>query len=124
MFLPCQLELAQDQVFNSAMYRSAGPQSMLDVSRPESNCRKSQCEGLFSGSPDFLGRWPPFFGECASMRLISSGTHPRTERTKQRLSQIPFLVLLQGWIEFKMVGRLAHLDVLVEDPAHLASELF
>ena len=68
--------------------------------------------------------WGDNLEERASMRLISSGAHPRTERTKQRLSQIPFLVLPQSWIEFKMVGRLAHLDVLIEDTTHLASELF
>jgi hypothetical protein len=43
---------------------------------------------------------------------------------KQRLSEIPFLKLAQRWVELKVLGWHAHLNILVENPAHLAPKFF
>jgi hypothetical protein len=57
-----------------------------------------------------------------SLLLVSRGVDPRTKRMQQRPPE-PSLVLAQSWIELQLLGC-PQLDVVVEDLAHPASELF
>lgn len=58
------------------------------------------------------------------VRLVRGGVSPWTKRAKQRLSEIPFMILPQGRVEFQLLGSQSFWDILVEDLTHLAAELF
>lgn len=64
--------------------------------------------------------------DCPSLSLVGlvRGVQPRTERTKQRLSEIMFMILSQSRVEFQLLGSNSCWNILVEDLTHLAAELF
>lgn len=64
-----------------------------------------------------------FFVNRISLLLVSRRIDPRTKRTKQRLPE-PSLVLAQSRVELQLLGWQPHLDIVVENLAHPASELF
>lgn len=98
-------------------YRNAISKSMLNV-------RAKACvEGLTRCLFRFPCEIMSFVVNRISLLLISRRIEPRTKRTKQRLPE-PSLVLAQSRVELQLLVWQPHLDIVVEDLAHPASELF
>lgn len=64
--------------------------------------------------------------DCPSISSLGlvCRVQPWTERTKQRLSEIMFMILSQSRVEFQLLGSDSCWNILVEDLTHLAAELF